>query len=137
MGFNRLPTIADYWSTDPTCSVTPVKEVMSLNRFRALRRYLHCEDNQSITDLNDQTCKIKTVANTLSNNFLASYNPSQQLAVDEMMVKYKGRKVHMPKETHSSGIQGVVSLLLLLWVLLHAHSKSIVESPQLIWYESN
>ena len=92
MGYNRLPTIADYWGTDPTCRSTPVKEVMSLNRFRALRRYLHCEDNQSITNLNDLTCKIRTVVSTLSYNFLASYNPSQQLAVDEMMVKYKGRK---------------------------------------------
>ena len=53
MGFNSLPTIADYWSTDPMYSVTPVKQVMSLNRFRALRRYLHCEDNQNVTDLNE------------------------------------------------------------------------------------
>ena len=101
MGYNRLPTIADYWGTEPTCRSTPVKEVMSLNRFRALRRYLHCEDNQSITNLNDLTCKIRTVVSTLSYNFLASYNPSQQLAVDEMMVKYKGRKggkVYMPKK---------------------------------------
>ena len=71
MGYNRLPTIADYWGTDPTCRSTPVKEVMSLNRFRALRRYLHCEDNQSITNLNDLTCKIRTVVSTLSYNFLA------------------------------------------------------------------
>ena len=65
MGFIKLPTIAD-WSTDPMYSVTPVKQVMRFNRFRDLRRYLHHEDNQGVTDLNDLTRKIKIVVSTIS-----------------------------------------------------------------------
>ena len=70
----------------------PVQQVMSKNRFLSLWHYLHCDDNAEIADLSDVTCKIRTVLSTFSNNFLARYNPSQELSVDEMMVKYQGRK---------------------------------------------
>ena len=74
---------------------------MSLKRFQSLWRYLHCEDNTSITDARKVTSKLKTVLETLKANYFMRYNPSQELSVDEMMIKYKGRKsgkIHMPKK---------------------------------------
>ena len=92
MGIHRLPEITDYWSKDPLLGVQSVSNVMSLKRFQSLWRYLHCEDNTSITDARKVTSKLKTVLETLKANYFMRYNPSQELSVDEMMIKYKGRK---------------------------------------------
>ena len=101
MGIHRLPEITDYWSKDPLLGVQSVSNVMSLKRFQSLWRYLHCEDNTSITDARKVTSKLKTVLETLKANYFMRYNPSQELSVDEMMIQYKGRKsgkIHMPKK---------------------------------------
>ena len=59
MGIHRLPTIGDYWSRNPFLGVIPVKQAMSLNRFRALWRYLHCDDNRTLTNPSDIKSKIR------------------------------------------------------------------------------
>ena len=108
MGVHRLPSIEDYWSRNPLLGVRAVQQVMSLNRFKSLWRYLHCDDNSAIVDPSVITCKIKTILDTLSANFLAKYNPAQELSVDEMMIKYKGRKrgkIHMPKKPVKLGFK--------------------------------
>ena len=83
MGIHRLPSIEDYWSRNLLLGVQPIQRVMSKNRFLSLGHYLHCDNNTEIADLSDVTCKIRTVLSTLSSNFLARYNPSQELFVDE------------------------------------------------------
>lgn len=101
MGIHRLPSYPCYWSTDPLLGVDAIKNSMSFNRFRSLRRYLHCDDNEGIVDSTDLTSKIRTIVSTLSKNFILNYNPGQEISIDEMMVKYKGRKggkIRMPKK---------------------------------------
>ena len=108
MGIHRLPCIDDYWSKDPLLGVQPVQAAMSLARFRALWANLHCEDNSLIVDRDDVSCKIQTVVRTLSSKFREAYNPSQNLSVDEMMVKYKGRKggkIHMKNKPIKLGFK--------------------------------
>ena len=108
MGIHRVPRIVDYWSRNPLLGIVPVKQAMSLNRFKALWRYLHCDDNKSITDSSDIASKVKTVVEVLGRTFLANYHPSQELSVDEMMVKYKGRKggkIHMPNKPVKLGFK--------------------------------
>lgn len=108
MGIHRLPEITDYWARDPLLQVDAVRNAMSLKRFQSLWRYLHCEDNESITDSRDVTSKIKTVLGTLEHTYFTKYNPSQELSVDEMMIKFKGRKsgkIHMPKKPVKLGFK--------------------------------
>ena len=103
-----LTCIEDYWSKNPLLGVGPVKESMTLNRFRAIWRYLHCEDNSTISDPEDVLCKIRRVISTLSTKFLEAYNPSQELSIDEMMVKYKDRKggkIRMPNKPIKLGFK--------------------------------
>ena len=69
MDMKIVPTIRDHWSTDPVLGVVTVKQAMSINRFRALRRYLHCDDNKGIIDPSDISCKIKTVIEVLGRTF--------------------------------------------------------------------
>ena len=108
MGICRLPSIECYWSTDTLLGVEPIRQAMSLNRFKGLWRYLHCDDNKRVTDPRDITCKLKTVISTLGETFVSRYNPGQELSVDEMMVKYKGRKggkIRMPKKPIKLGFK--------------------------------
>ena len=58
-------------------------------------------DNQTIANTEGISHKIQPLLDVLRKTFLEAYNPSQELAVDESMVKYKGRvggKAHMPKK---------------------------------------
>ena len=108
MGIHRVPKIVNYWSRNPLLGIVPVKQAMSLNRFKALWRYLHCDDNKGITDSRDIASKVKTVVEVLGHTFLANYHPSQELSVDEMMVKYKGRKggkIRMPNKPVKLGFK--------------------------------
>ncbi|XP_064387842.1 piggyBac transposable element-derived protein 4-like [Halichondria panicea] len=108
MGIHRLPKYTDYWSTNRLLGVQAVKDTMPFNRFKSLRRYLHCDDNTCIVDSRKITSKIHTVLETLSTNYLAKYHPSQELSVDEMMIKYKGRKggkIHMPRKPVKLGFK--------------------------------
>ena len=85
-------TIAEMWT---------LHRYMSSTRFWALWSNLHLVDNQTIANTEGISRKIQPLLDVLSKTFLEAYNPSQELAVDESMVKYKGRvtgKVHMPKK---------------------------------------
>ena len=70
-------------------------------------------DNETIANTEGLSRKSQPLLDVLSKTFLEAYNPSQELAVDESMVKYKGRvreKVHMPKKPIKWGF-GVVRIL--------------------------
>ena len=47
MGIVSLPTLNDYWSTDPILAHTWFRTVMSRNRFRKNLRYVHVVDNSA------------------------------------------------------------------------------------------
>lgn len=57
-------------------------------------------NNDKIVNASDLSSRIKPVLDILSGRFIASYNPGQELSVDEAM-EYKGRKggkVRMPNK---------------------------------------
>ena len=45
MGIVSLPTLDDYWSSDPILTHTWFRTIMSRNRFRQILRYIHVVDN--------------------------------------------------------------------------------------------
>ena len=101
MGIHRLPRIKNYWSRDEFMGIPDLHRYMSSIRFWALWSNLHLVDNQTVANTGGISRKIQPLLDVLSKTFLEAYNPSQELAVDESMVKYKGRvrgKVHMPKK---------------------------------------
>ena len=90
----------DYWSRSPYPAETVVKERMSRARFWNLWRNMHVVDDSTVPPGDGVERKIKPVLDVLAETFFRSYSPSQELCVDEAMVKYKGRvkgKVRMPK----------------------------------------
>ena len=66
--------------------------------------FLHFADNSQRLDEGeeyDRLWKLRTVSDTLNKAYAKFYNPSKYLAVDEVIVKFKGRVIfrqYIPKK---------------------------------------
>ena len=93
-----LPDIKMYWSEDQFYGNFKVSDIMPRARFEKLSQYLHANDR---TDYNrndpnrDKLHLIRPVLDIVSEKRLESYQPHQNVAVDEAMVKFRG-KVGLP-----------------------------------------
>ena len=97
MGFNRL---RDYWSMN-----FPIASRISRNRFLEIQRFLHFVDNITIASRGepeyDRLAKVRPVIKSLQRSFFESYKPHTENAIDEAMIKFKGRssiKQYLPKK---------------------------------------
>lgn len=110
MGIKKLPSYRDYWSSAPDLHDSYVSKFMSFNRFSWLLNNLHVNDNSVMPDRNDpnyeKLYKIRPLLDLLQNNFQKNYTPSERVAIDESMIKFKGRnslKQYMPKKPTKRG----------------------------------
>lgn len=120
MGMVNLPSIRDYWRKDEL-NYTPLSSRISRSRFLDIHRFLHFVDNELLPSYGDpeysKIQKIKPVLTYISQKCGGLFVPGQNLAVDEAMVKYKGRssiKQYMPKKPIKRGFK--------IWMI--ADSKS-------------
>ena len=97
MGYHKLPSIRDYWSSDPDLSVPYIANVMPLKRFEELRAFLHFNDNDMMlpkdNSLHDRAFKVRPVLDHFNKCFLNGISPTKQQSIDEHMVKFKGRNI--------------------------------------------
>lgn len=95
MGIKRLPSVRDYWSSRRDLRDSFISSCMPRDRFIWLLKNLHLNDNsvQPKAGENnfDKLYKVRPVLDKLSETFLASYKPSKNQAIDESMIKFKGR----------------------------------------------
>lgn len=107
MGIVKLPTLADYWSTDPLLNLSFPRSVLSRNRFEILLRTIHFADNnQAIAG--DKLAKIKPLLEKLLKNYKDLYTPKEYVCVDETMLPYRGRlsiKQYIKSKRHKYGIK--------------------------------
>jgi len=70
---------------------------MKQDRFFHILRYLQFTDNENESDMADENSdrlwKIRNLFEILKDKFSKFYNPSEHLAVDEVIVKYQGRVI--------------------------------------------
>uniref|UniRef100_A0AAR5QKM6 PiggyBac transposable element-derived protein domain-containing protein n=1 Tax=Dendroctonus ponderosae TaxID=77166 RepID=A0AAR5QKM6_DENPD len=88
MGIKRSPSYRDYWSTDEDLNDPYISKLMPVNRFSWLLSHIHLNDNSNWK----KTQKY--------------YNPHNCIAIDESMIKFKGRsalKQYMPKKPIKQG----------------------------------
>ena len=89
-------TLHDYWSS-LTQTRTPIfGETMARDKFLHILRLLHFADNSQRPDQreeHDRLWKLRTVFDTLGFNYAKPYNLSENLAVDEVNVKYRDRVI--------------------------------------------
>ena len=95
MAVNQLPSITDYWRTDEVYHYAPVANRISRDRFLDITRYLHFTDNRSLPSRTDPTYdrlqKVRPVIDVVFEACTASYDPTQNITVDEAMIALKGR----------------------------------------------
>ena len=112
MSIHRLPSLRDYWSSDWVLGVPTFAKAMPRNRFLEIWNNLHLCDNSKMARPGDQNFdklfKVREFLNDLNTNFRINYNPHREQAVDEAMIKYKGRtslKQYMPMKPIKRGIK--------------------------------
>lgn len=116
MGIKQYPSYRDHWSTSPDLHDPYISKLMTLHRFGWLLSHLHLNDNSVIpprgSDTYDKLYKVRPFLESLKTNFQACLQPHENIAVDESMIKFKGRsylKQYMPKKPIKRGYK--------VWVL--------------------
>lgn len=106
MGHDLRDSFKDYWSKDEQYHTPFYQNTMPRDRFMHILRFLHFSDNNNRPireDENyDRLWKIREVFDTLNNKFHEFYFPSEYIAVDEVIVSFKGRGIfrqYIPKKT--------------------------------------
>ncbi|PNF36309.1 hypothetical protein B7P43_G00540 [Cryptotermes secundus] len=112
MGHDQRDTLKDYWSRDEQYYTPFYNNTMVRNCFFHILRFLHFENNEAPPNRDDpeydRLWKIRQIFNSLNSKFCELYHPSEHLAVDEVIVLFKGRVVfqqYIPKKHKRFGIK--------------------------------
>ena len=112
MGIVQLPSIRDYWSNSDTFHYKPIASRISRTRFLQIHRFLHFVNNDDIPTYGQPNYskiqKVKPILAYLSDKCNMNFIPGRDVAIDEAMVKYKGRsslKQYMPKKPIKRGFK--------------------------------
>ena len=92
-GYHRLPSQEHYWSLDSDLQVPIVRECMPQKAFLAIKRFLHCNNNNLLSNdenKDDRSFKVKPFFDLLNENFQQFGFFNKHLSVDEMIIKYFG-----------------------------------------------
>lgn len=95
MGIKKSPSYRDYWSSDPKLKDPFISNLMSRHRFDWILFNLHLNNNVLMPNRNspdyDRLYRVRPFIDMILGNFKKCYLPGEFLAVDESMVKFKGR----------------------------------------------
>ena len=123
---HRLPQLRNYWSGDWVLGVPSLASLFPRDRFWGLWSNLHLADNTLAPPRDDpqfdKQYKVRPILNILEDAFRMAHKPSQQVAVDEAMVKFQGRsslKQYMPLKPIKRGFK--------IWCLCDANSGYLHE----------
>ena len=90
MEHDQRGSFKDYWPREEQYCTPFYSNVMARDRFFHILRFLHFEDNDDSPNRDDpdydRLWKIRKVFDTLNNTFCEMYNPTEHLAVDEVIV---------------------------------------------------
>lgn len=110
MGIKRMPSYRDYWSSFEDLHDNYISKQMSVKRFSWILSHLHLNDNSMKPKYGeknyDKLFKVRPFLSTLGETFLSAIKPGQNQAIDESMIKFKGRssiKQYMPKKPIKRG----------------------------------
>jgi len=104
MGHNLRDTLHDYWSRLRQLHTPFYGETMTQDRFLHILRFLHFSDNSQRPDQceeYDRLWKLGTIFDTLNQAYAKFYNPSEHLAVGDLIVKFQDEVIfrqYIPKK---------------------------------------
>jgi hypothetical protein len=96
MGHDQRDCLKDYWSREEQYFTPFYFKAMVHDRFFHILIFLHFENNDNPPNRDphyDRLCKIRNIFDNLNNKFYELYNPTEHLAVDEVIVFFKGRVI--------------------------------------------
>ncbi|KAL2095551.1 hypothetical protein ACEWY4_007699 [Coilia grayii] len=109
MGVLVLPVRRDYWRLNKNLFKTQFPKNMSRDRFLAIWRYLHLQNNQAAdVNRNDKLWKMRWFLNYLTARLQALYEVNGTVAVDESIIKFKGRlsfRQYLPMKPTKWGVK--------------------------------
>ena len=111
LGHELKDTLHDYWLRLRQLHNPFYGETITRDRFLQILHFLHFADNSQRPDKGeeyDRLGKLRTVFDKLKEAYAKFYNPSEHLAVDEVIVKFKGRVIfrqYIPKKRKHFGIK--------------------------------
>ncbi|XP_014663289.1 PREDICTED: piggyBac transposable element-derived protein 4-like [Priapulus caudatus] len=112
MAIHKLPQINNYWSSNWVLNVPQFCQVFTTKRFWALWSNIHLVNNETALPRDhadhDRLFKVRPILNILTRTFEDNYSPGQCVAVDESMVRFKGRsslKQYMPMKPIKRGFK--------------------------------
>ncbi|XP_040197603.1 piggyBac transposable element-derived protein 4-like [Rana temporaria] len=95
MGLVRKPKIRQYWASSPIHATLAFPAVMSRDRFEALLRFMHFNDNLQCPPSSDATYdrlfKLRPLISFRSKKFAAVYTPDKNISIYESLMNFKGR----------------------------------------------
>lgn len=111
-GIKVLPSERDYCSTNSFLGVKQVQDIMSRTRYLKINQYLHFNDSSKAKPRghaeHDKLFHIRPLINKLTETFAKAYAPNRENAIDEGLIKFKGRlafKQYMPLKPAKRGIK--------------------------------
>lgn len=89
-GLYPLPEEEAYFKFNGFGTMQYFAKIMSFNRFLLLKSFLHFVNNETLQD-KTRLCKIRPVIDYFNAKFSSLYMPSQEIAIDESLLKWHGR----------------------------------------------
>ena len=97
MGHCIWDKLTDYWSRAENFYTSFYSNTMNRDGFFHILCFLHFTDNKNDPDMmdknSDRLWEMRHLFDILNEKFSKFYSPSEHLAVDEVIVKYKGRVI--------------------------------------------
>lgn len=95
MTYIRYPNVRMYWSSLPGMRMSMIADSMNVNRFGEIKRFIHFEDNAKKPDSTmpgiDRYWKLRPIISMLHDSFHFASSPDEHIAIDEMIIPFKGR----------------------------------------------
>ena len=84
--------LKSYWSKNPVIATPFFNQTMSRDRFQLLTTFLHFNDNEKMSShCEDKIYKIRPILDYLVNKWHELYALGEHIAIDEGMLKWRGR----------------------------------------------
>jgi len=92
MTYIKYPNVQMYWSSQDGLRMDLIADAMPYNRFTEIKRYINFADNSNQPNtVIDKYWKVRPVLDILHQSFHAATSTSERVAIDEMMVPFKGK----------------------------------------------
>ncbi|CAG8728662.1 2479_t:CDS:2, partial [Cetraspora pellucida] len=92
-GLYRLPSLDQYWNEDEKLPLHHISKQMSLKCFEIIKRFLHI--SSPAATINNYFEKLEPLLSHIRNVSKQLYVPNSNVSVDEMVIRFSGRSIHI------------------------------------------